>query len=116
LARLVARHVLEEAPRGVPQMPGSSMEASAGRSGRVVRLVAGWTLVVSGAALLVLPGPGIPLVLGGLALLAREQAWAGRVQRKILVRWARARRRYGPRRASRKTPRRGQGPAPDARR
>ena len=38
--------------------------------------VAGATLVVVGAVLLVLPGPGIPLILAGLAILATEFAWA----------------------------------------
>jgi len=77
--------------------PDPSTEAPARRAGRVVHLVAGWTLLVLGAAMLVLPGPGILLILGGLALLAREQAWAGRLHRWIQARWARARERHGSR-------------------
>lgn len=50
---------------------------------RWATLVAGWSLVVVGAALLVLPGPGVPLVLGGLALIGREQAWARRLRARI---------------------------------
>ncbi len=55
---------------------------AAGRPRRAT-LVAGWSLVVVGTALLVLPGPGVPLLLGGLALLGREQAWARRVRARL---------------------------------
>ncbi len=61
------------------------------RWGRGFRLVAGWSLFGVGGALLVLPGPGIPLVLGGLALLAREQPWAARWHQGLRERWARVR-------------------------
>ncbi|HVI95481.1 MAG TPA: PGPGW domain-containing protein [Anaeromyxobacter sp.] len=47
------------------------------------RALAGWTSLIGGAALLVLPGPGIPFVLAGLALLAPEQPWADRLRRRI---------------------------------
>ncbi len=43
---------------------------------RIVVLVIGLALVVGGVALLVLPGPGILLVVAGLAVLASEFAWA----------------------------------------
>ena len=49
---------------------------------RPVRLVAvavvGGTVVLTGVAMLVLPGPGILAILAGLALLATEFAWARR--------------------------------------
>ena len=38
--------------------------------------VLGWTLVVVGLVLLVLPGPGTLLLLAGVALLAPHYAWA----------------------------------------
>jgi hypothetical protein len=47
------------------------------------RALAGWTSLIGGAALLVLPGPGIPFVLAGLALLAPERPWADRLRRRI---------------------------------
>jgi len=53
------------------------------RTRRAATLAAGWTLLVVGGALLVLPGPGIPLVLGGLALLGKEVAWAGRARQYV---------------------------------
>ncbi len=38
----------------------------------------GWTLVILGIAALVLPGPGLLMVVGGLAVLARQYDWAHR--------------------------------------
>ncbi len=55
--------------------------------GRVARRAAGWSLLAAGGALLVLPGPGIPLVLGGLALLSREHRWARRARAYLRSRW-----------------------------
>ncbi len=49
------------------------------RNGRRVGVtIVGFALLVAGAALLVLPGPGIPLVIAGLAVLATEYVWAER--------------------------------------
>ena len=42
----------------------------------VVATTVGFTLVVLGLVFLVLPGPGIPLIIAGLAILATEFAWA----------------------------------------
>jgi uncharacterized protein (TIGR02611 family) len=44
----------------------------------------GVALLVAGAAMLVLPGPGIAVILLGLVVLAREFSWARRV-----LAWAR---------------------------
>jgi hypothetical protein len=38
----------------------------------------GWLLVVAGLAALVLPGPGLLLLFGGMALLATQYEWAER--------------------------------------
>jgi tellurite resistance protein TerC len=45
---------------------------------RIFRVVAGFTLLAIGAALLILPGPGWLTILLGLALLATEYVWARR--------------------------------------
>ncbi|MEJ7845660.1 MAG: PGPGW domain-containing protein [Acidimicrobiales bacterium] len=45
-------------------------------SKRVAVLVLGGALVVAGLAMLVLPGPGFLVIIGGLAVLATEFAWA----------------------------------------
>lgn len=44
---------------------------------------AGWALLGAGAALMVLPGPGIPLVLAGLVVLGRERPWARRLHQRV---------------------------------
>lgn len=45
--------------------------------------VAGWMLVASGVAAVVLPGPGLLLIAGGLALLAMRYEWAKKLLRPI---------------------------------
>jgi len=45
--------------------------------------VVGGLLVVVGVVLLVLPGPGIPLILVGLAVLGAEFAWARRTLERV---------------------------------
>lgn len=42
----------------------------------IVAATVGATLVILGIAFLVLPGPGIPLIIAGLAILATEFTWA----------------------------------------
>lgn len=57
--------------------PFSELLAFIWRSGkRIVVFVVGVILVVGGIAMLVLPGPGIVVVIAGLAVLATEFAWA----------------------------------------
>jgi hypothetical protein len=49
---------------------------------KVAVSVIGGTVLVIGVALLVLPGPGIPLLIAGLAILATEFVWARNAVRK----------------------------------
>jgi hypothetical protein len=50
------------------------------RNGRRVGVaIAGFTLILVGVALLVLPGPGWLLIFAGLAVLATEYVWAQRL-------------------------------------
>jgi hypothetical protein len=49
-----------------------------GPRGAVAAEALGWVLLAGGAALMVLPGPGIPLVLAGLVLVGRRRPWARR--------------------------------------
>jgi uncharacterized protein (TIGR02611 family) len=53
---------------------------------RAAIVVAGFALLLAGGALLVLPGPGIPLVVAGLALLSLEFHWARRLRDWVLRR------------------------------
>lgn len=43
---------------------------------RFARIIAGFGLILVGIVLLVIPGPGLLTILGGVALLASEFAWA----------------------------------------
>lgn len=53
-----------------------------GRAGAVLRgtglAILGWTLVVVGLAALILPGPGLLLLVAGLAVLSQQYEWAER--------------------------------------
>lgn len=55
----------------------------------------GGTVLSIGLAMLVLPGPGLPVVAAGLAILATEFFWARRAWRKAKGTMARARRKSG---------------------
>lgn len=46
---------------------------------RLAKIVSGFTLIIAGLFMLVLPGPGILTVLAGLALIAQEYVWARRL-------------------------------------
>lgn len=64
--------------------------------GRLWRRASGWTLVVLGVIGCVLPVlPGIPLLLGGLALLSTEYSWAEKALRRLKAWVERARLRRG---------------------
>jgi hypothetical protein len=64
------------------------MAVGAGLAKRIVVEGAGWLLVLAGIAAIVLPGPGLLLLFGGLAILSQQYTWAARrvepVQRKAL--------------------------------
>jgi len=53
---------------------------------RIVLEVLGWTLVVGGIAALILPGPGLLMLFGGLAILSQQYEWAERRMRPVEVR------------------------------
>jgi hypothetical protein len=46
---------------------------------RLAKIASGFTLILAGLFMLVLPGPGILSILGGLALIAQEYVWARRL-------------------------------------
>ena len=50
---------------------------------RVARMAAGFALLPVGVVLIPLPGPGIPIVMGGLFLLETEFRWAGRARGRL---------------------------------
>lgn len=51
-----------------------------GRNGKRVGVtIGGFAVVLAGAAMLVLPGPGLLVIIAGLAILATEYVWAQRL-------------------------------------
>ena len=60
---------------------------------RVTFVLAGLTLLLGGAAMLVLPGPAFVVIPVGLALLSLEFCWAGRALDKSLIKAEQAKRR-----------------------
>ena len=55
----------------------------------------GGTVLLIGLVLLVLPGPGLPIVAAGLAILATEFFWARRAMRHAKGTVAKVRRKSG---------------------
>lgn len=49
---------------------------------RIAVTIAGFGVLLAGVAMLVLPGPGILVIIAGLAILATEYVWAQRLLRK----------------------------------
>jgi uncharacterized protein (TIGR02611 family) len=66
---------------------------------RVGFMIGGFTVLVAGVAMLVLPGPGFVVIAVALAILSLEFAWAGRLLDRTLLRAEQA--RESARRASR---------------
>ena len=50
---------------------------------RIFRVVAGFTLLLAGAVMLVTPGPGWLVIFLGLGLLGAEFVWARRLMERI---------------------------------
>ena len=53
---------------------------------RLVRMTIGTIVCLVGLALMVLPGPGLPVLAIGLAILARDVAWADRLLGHVTAR------------------------------
>jgi uncharacterized protein (TIGR02611 family) len=75
---------------------------------RVVVLVVGATIAITGVALLVLPGPGWLAIIAGLAILSTEFVWAERLLTKARQQAAKGasyvKASYGKARARRRRP------------
>ncbi len=57
---------------------------------RIGRIAGGSALIVAGIFMLVLPGPGILTIIGGLAVLAKDVTWAGRLSDWVKKRYSRS--------------------------
>jgi putative transmembrane protein PGPGW len=62
---------------------------------RVLIGLMGRTVLAIGAMLVILPGPGLPIIAAGLAILATEFFWARRAMRKAKGAVAKVRRKFG---------------------
>jgi hypothetical protein len=59
--------------------PFSQIVRFIGRSGKRIAIsVAGFALLIAGGIMMVTPGPGVLVIIAGLAVLASEYAWAER--------------------------------------
>lgn len=67
----------------LPQSHEGFAQLTLKQAKRLIVLMLGTTVMALGAAMLVLPGPGIVVVLAGLGILATEFVWAGRLLRRI---------------------------------
>lgn len=69
---------------GLMQPAGLAVVADAKRSGTwsalIARTISGGVLLVAGAAMLVLPGPGLVVIVAGQSLLAVDYVWARRLR------------------------------------
>lgn len=79
---------------------GDPTDTPTGRIGmRVVKVIAGFSLLAAGAAMLALPGPGWLTIAAGLALLAGEFRWARRLLNTLTDTARRIGHQLNPRRA-----------------
>jgi Putative transmembrane protein (PGPGW) len=62
---------------------------------KIITALIGGTVLLFGIALLVLPGPGLPVVAAGLAILTTKFLWARRALRNAKGAVAKTRRKFG---------------------
>ena len=60
-----------------------SMVETLRQTKRIIRIVIGFTVLLVGLAMIVLPGPAVVVIPAGLAILATEFLWARRLLDKI---------------------------------
>jgi hypothetical protein len=83
-----------------PGEPRAAEVISGTAPARIGTIALGYLLLAAGAVLLFLPGPGIPLILAGLAVVGRQQHWARRLDGRLRLGAARVARRVSSRRRS----------------
>lgn len=60
-----------------------SFDESLNQAKRLVKIVVGFTMLLLGVIMLVTPGPGLVVIVFGLALLAAEFVWARRLLNRL---------------------------------
>lgn len=79
---------------------------------KIIVAIVGGTVLLFGIALLVLPGPGLPIVAAGLAILATEFFWARNAIKNAKGILSRIRRKSGLREWLRRRREKRQAPVP----
>jgi uncharacterized protein (TIGR02611 family) len=69
-------------------MEASAMEKTLRRIKRVFIAIIGFTVLLAGIAMMVLPGPAILVIPLGLAILATEFIWARKLLKRIKDKWS----------------------------
>jgi len=82
-----------------PCEPHAAEAISGTTPARIATIALGYLLLAAGAVLLFLPGPGVPLILAGLAVVGRQQHWARRLEGRLRLRAASVARRLTARRS-----------------
>jgi tellurite resistance protein TerC len=59
------------------------LQKSLQKAKRAVIALTGFTVLLVGAAMIVLPGPAVLIIPAGLAILATEFVWARRLLKKV---------------------------------
>lgn len=75
-----------DAPSGMAYAAGSMRQVLLRASAKVAVSALGGALVAIGIGMLFLPGPGILVLVAGLAVLAREFLWARRLRDRLNAR------------------------------
>ena len=68
---------------------------------RLIKIVFAFTMLLAGVAMLVLPGPGLLVIVGALAILSGEFVWARRLLERLKASARRAQEAVSRRPASR---------------
>ena len=76
-------HATEGQEKTVVTFLGRTLVTTLRQARRLVIMVVGFTVLLIGVAMLVLPGPAVVVVPIGLAILATEFVWAGRLLHRM---------------------------------
>lgn len=87
---------MTETENDAPTAARPAAAPATSRTTKILRTLSGGALIALGTALLVLPGPGIVLLLAGLGILANDHPRAARLRDRLRDRVGTAGRRAAP--------------------
>ena len=79
-----------------PREDNSSIRTTASQAKRLIRIVIGFTVLLIGIAMIVLPGPAVVVIPVGLAILATEFVWAKKLMKRFTDKAKTIRNKYPP--------------------